>query len=236
MNTIAILAMALAVSDAGTTAPSQCAGHLVMGVDVSSSISRAQLAAWRPVAQKRLDALCPDDQIALFTVDAYTLTSAPLFEGAVPRRPDSGTMEDLIKYRRALTQFRASVSAAFDRAFSGDGKASATDIFSLFERALQGQHREFMVFSDGLHCAKDLDLENKPLRVSTVSSVIRQLTSVHRWNAGYLAGASVRFVLASPATNGPPRGPNDYRLLHDFYNALIQSLGGRLDLFDSYLH
>jgi hypothetical protein len=235
---LAVLSLAFVTMRlAAAAAPTSCADDVFFGVDRSKSISSRQLSEWRPMAQQFADALCPGAHLRVFKIDAFTLSNTPLFDEVLPQRPANATMDDLIRFRQRLAHFRTDLSVALDKAFSGINDATATDIFSLWDRvnAGEGRHTQFLIFSDALHCSRDLNLEKTRLSPNAFSSVIHNLAEYHRWSST-LSGVSVRFILPSSAINGPPPSVNDVRMLSDFYGALVRSLGGQLSPFDSYVH
>jgi hypothetical protein len=212
--------------------------QLTLGVDRSQSITGKQLAAWQPIAQARIDGLCPGDNLQIFVIDAYTLTNRPLFDEALPPRIGPGaTLNELLAFKQQVMGFKQRAAQALKASFQSSTPGGSTDIFSMFDRipAAPSRRRDVVLFTDALHANHELNMERALLQSPAFPSVIQKLAAAHRWAPETLVGASVEFVLPSPDVNGPPLGPNDARTLREFYKVLAASLGGQLKGFETYL-
>ena len=111
---------------------------------------------------------------------------------------------------------------------SGTNEATATDIFSLWDRveASDGQHLELLIFL--MRCTATAISTLRRHVTPEVFPVLIQALVRGTIGGAVEPGANVRFILPSPAINGQWQSVNDQRALEDFYRVLVRSLGGEL--------
>ena len=123
-----------------------------------------------------------------------------------------------------------------NRLLSDSEPSIETDIFSFVDRLPSNPgsgHIVVIVLSDMLHSSsRDIDFERTAIKPADFQALLQRIADQHHWHPGVLADTAVTCVL--PPLDGKVRREiNDRRVLKDFWGALVQALGGRLNGFDT---
>lgn len=205
-------------------------------LDLSASVTPAQRALWKSQAAHLTNNLGDDSTIAIYPIHDHTMDAARLFEAQITAAAEDGTRTSAQKQKAARGLARKGSFAAIVNAFDSGGGALRTDIFSALDRVhvdSGGRRVEIYFLSDMLNSTPDFDMEiPSTLTRSNIADHINQLARRHSWRSGQLSGAEVYCLLNSVPSGG--HGPAVDRLTQQaFYQALFESLGARLMVYDT---
>ena len=212
-------------------------------VDQSDSVCAEQRVSWEESARKILGKLGPDDVVEIFEISDVTAGAAPLFREQMPHLSDKPLMSERIAYLKKLAEFAKRLEKAIKEAFAGAGNRQirSTDIFSVFSRFEADDTREgrLFVFTDGLHVdakntGKRINMETMDFAAVDVRTFIKDLFGRYRWSNRTLERTNVLIVLPD-AKKCPAANRSNIVDLQRTYAALIQSLGGNLHRFETFL-
>ncbi len=227
----------LAASGCSARGYAQSSGRdLYLFLDLSASVTQAQRTLWKNESAHLTNSLGDDSSIAIYAIHDHTMDAARLFEAEIPVPAGDGTRTAAEKQKAARTLARKGALAAIAAALDSGGKAPRTDIFSAIDRvhaAPGGRRVQIYFFSDMLNSTPDFNMEvPSTLTHSTIQNHISQLVRRHSWRSGQLAGTEIYCLLNSVDSGG--RGPAVDRLTQQaFYQALFESLGARLMVYDT---
>ncbi len=234
---IAAWAVLAATGCGAQAAPSASGTDVFVFLDLTASVTPAQRELWKSEAARLTTRLNDNSSIAVYAIHDHTMDAAQLYHAEIPAPAGDGTRSDAQRQKVARTEARKGSLEAISAALDAGGQAPRTDIFSAIDRVHEtgNRHLEIYFLSDMLNSTPDLNMEIPgSLTRASISDRIHQLAQRHTWRTGQLAGAEVYCVLNSIASNG--HGPAVDRLTQQaFYQALFESLGAHLALYDTNL-
>ncbi len=235
---LATWALLAATGCGAQAAPPSSGRDIFVFLDLTASVTGAQRELWKSEAAQLTAGLGDNSSVSVYAIHDHTMEAAQLFRAEIPAPAGDGTRSDAQKQKTARLEARKGSLAAIAAALETGGQAPRTDIFSAIDRihARSGRHVEIYFLSDMLNSTPDFNMETPgSLTRATIPDRIRLLAQRHTWRPGQLAGAEVYCVLNSVASNG--HGPAVDRLTQQaFYQALFESLGARLALYDTNLN
>jgi hypothetical protein len=229
--------VALSIVSQAACVPEHVPTAYLLFLDLTGSVSKAQGAAWGSSIDVVLRRLTFGDTVAVYPITDRTLDAAPLFRARIAN--EGVSLEDLAAARASLQQVRAEAAATVAAAFASPARARRTDVFAVVDRvaaATRGSDMptEVFIFSDFLDTAAPdlIDMEQSPLQMETLSTLITKVQQRHGWAPDMLRGATIAGVLNGVSSGG--RSPvNDRRVLGAFWGALFEAVGGCLAQFDT---
>ncbi len=202
-------------------------------LDLSGSVSDEQRISWLQETRKILSRLGAGDSLLVFGVHEATRNADPIYVGHIPTPANNG-MGETIRIRQAIKEVRQLAGAKIEEALKGKGAANKTDLFQALDRIRpdeNGRPTEVFFFSDMLQSSAEFDAERTPL-AKNMTGVIRSTIERHGWRKEHLDKMKVYCVL--PGSRGQSN-INDRQVLEKFWGSLVQSLGGRIVNFETYL-
>lgn len=210
--------------------------HYYLFIDQSFSLAPAQGDAWSKLAERSLRHLSPGDAITMFGLHDHTRDASALFDEATTFVPRSQGASKQNAGAQRLKTVKADALAAVTAALQSR-TSQWTDVLGAFDRIRpdpDGRRLEAILMTDALHSTRDLDLERVRLRSETLPAVLEAAGTGHHWSKTTLAGVDVRFLL-NGAQIGDKPAIVSRDVLHQFYEAMVKGLGGRLTSFDTSL-
>lgn len=212
--------------------------RLVIFIDQSASIDRAQRGQWQTDAERILAGLAGGWSLTVYAIHDQTSDAAPLFDGEVPDWSEDATFDAASAQKANLMRIRHDATAAVRKALDVGGGATQTDLFGGIDRVRVDAKRRpttIVYFSDMLNSTPELNMERaNSLTRARIPEHIQNLARRHQWRPDTLAGAEIYCVLNSIESGR--HGPAVDRLTQrSFYETLFRALGARLAVYDTHL-
>lgn len=238
--TAAVLALLLASTAVSAQQDAPQPVLYALFIDLSDS-GKGQEGHWSAAAERMVfSRFRPGDALLIFGIHDHTAESAPLFPAeqqswetfSIDMKAGMKLVtESRRRFQDVLTAGRRAVQDAFKKQY----RAKETKIVEGIRRIPRVGNRQVraVFFSDVLESTSGLNLERLRLTDQNTSPLVEVATKSHRLKKDSHAGVSVSCVLDSPRIGQSPSSPNSRDALEQFWKALFEFVGARLQWFDS---
>ncbi len=202
-------------------------------VDASASVNAGDMDRLVQLVENWLiPGIKTGDSILVFQIGEGTGEMPPLFQLESTYLRHGAPFQEVSASRREMAAMRTGTLAAVRRGISG--KAKSTEILASFPRIQpkQGRRSVAVYITDALECSETTNLEKLALQDADLSQVIAETRSKLSWDKPIWNDLDVHFILPAPESGQP--GLNSMKDLRQYWEAMIQPLGGHLVQFDSF--
>jgi hypothetical protein len=154
-----------AASNAATETVTHPSRQYIVGIDISGSRTRSQLAEERQVIDGLIERMGPGDRIIMIETYRSGVDSAGQWQDSIPAQRIPGTMTG--RDRRNVDQFRLVANQIASTFFDPNaaGKVMSTDLFHTlyraadYAKAANGRRTTVLLLSDMLQSTRDVNME-----------------------------------------------------------------------------
>lgn len=202
-----------------------------------SSVAEDDGSRWLALLESRvINRFRPGDALTIYPIHDRTLGAGAIFTGAVAALPPDPGMAATAETARTVARVRTGAKTALRRAlaerFAATKQSDVLSVLDRYEADVTGRRMVVVLFSDLLHVGADLDLERTRLDPDSTAGLLKTLARQRHWRSDQLTGVVVHCVLNAESADHKP-GPNNRRVLKDFYEALFSAVGARLVRFET---